>query len=177
MLHEEMPLVAATLREYPWAQMQRSMANFWHELGNFGLWDFSPNKWMESQIDNVLPGTRARYMRTLQAQSRLPTEFFSTVQQWVVSASALAIVTGVPFLWIRRRWRIMGLTAIIVPVVIANAFVTAVLSEVDSRYQSRVIWLIPLAAGLIALDLLQRGRQQVEADGPCDEAAGRVAIP
>jgi hypothetical protein len=90
----------------------------------------------------------------------LPVEFFSTVQQWVVTASALVIVAGLPLLWLRRRWRILGQAAIVVPVVIANAFVTSVLSEVDSRYQSRVIWLIPLTAGLILLDLLHGGRSQ-----------------
>jgi len=35
-------------------------------------------------------------------------------------------------------------------VLIANAFVVATLSEVDSRYQARVIWLLPLLA-IIAL--------------------------
>lgn len=184
MLREEMPLVLATVRAYPRAQMQVSFANFREELNNFGLWDFTPNAWMESQIDTVLPGTRARYMRTRQAQGRLPVKFFSTVQQWTVMASALAIVAGLPFLWLRRRWRLLGLAAIVVPVVVANAFVTSVLSEVDSRYQSRVIWLIPLAAGLILLDLLHCQRQNDEsgslgnqADGLRDDPAERVAIP
>jgi hypothetical protein len=184
MLREEMPLVLATVRAYPRAQMLVSFANFREELSNFGLQDFGPNAWMESEIDTALPGTRARTMRTRQAQSRLPCEFFSLVQQWVVMASALAIVAVLPLLWIWRRWRLLGLTAIIVPVVIANAFVTAVLSEVDSRYQSRVIWLIPLVAGLIVLDLLHRQRENDEsgslgnkADGLRDDPASRVAIP
>ena len=184
MLREEMPLVLATVRAYPRAQMQRSLANFREELGNFGLWDFTPNEWMESEIDTALPGARVRYLRTRQAQGRLPVKFFSTVQQWVVIASALAIVASLPLLWLRRRWRLLGLAAIVVPVVIANAFVTSVLSEVDSRYQGRVIWLIPLAAGLILLDLLYRRRQNDEsgglgnqADGLRADLAARVALP
>jgi hypothetical protein len=154
LLHEEMPLVLASVRAYPRAQMQRSLANFWQELDDFGLWDFCPNSWMESEIDRVLPGTRARYLHTREAQSRLPVAFFSAVQQRVVMASALMIALCVPILWWLRRWRILGLVAIIVPVVIANAFITAVLSEADSRYQSRVIWLVPLLAGLIVLELV-----------------------
>ena len=139
---------------------------------------------MKSEIDRVLPGTRTRYLRTRQAQSRLPDKFFSAVQQWVVMASALGIVAGVPFLWLRRRWRSLGLVATIVPIVIANAFVTAVLSEVDSRYQGRVIWLAPLVAAVIALDLLHRERQRDgpeelhdKADGLSDGPAARIAIP
>jgi hypothetical protein len=171
MLREEMPLVLATIRAYPKAQLQRSLSNFLEELNNFGLWDFTQNEWIESQIDMVLPGTYARTMRTLQEQSRMPESFFSAVQQWVVVASALVIVACVPLLWLRRRWRLLGLVAIIVPVVIANAFVTAVLSEVDSRFQSRVIWLIPLAAGLTAMELLDRRKRRDEADCLCDNPA------
>jgi hypothetical protein len=39
---------------------------------------------------------------------------------------------------------------VIIPAVLANAFITGVLSTVEDRYQSRVVWLIPfLAAALI----------------------------
>jgi len=164
MLRQEIPLALATLRAYPEAQTRVSFNNFREEMGNFGLWDFDPNQWVESHIDTVLTGARAHYLRTRQAQSRLPNEFFSTVQQWAVMASALAIVVGVPLLWNRQRRRILGLAATVVPVVIANAFVTAVFSEVDSRYQSRVIWLVPLTAGLIALDLMHIRRTREEED-------------
>ena len=160
MLQEELPLVLATVRAYPGAQFRISLANFGTELTEFGLWDFTPNPWIESELDKVLPGTLPRYLRTRQAQSRLPTVFLTGVQQWVVLASALAILVCVPLLWCWRRWRILGLVAVLIPTVIANAFLTAVLSEVDSRYQARVVWLIPLAAGLIVLDLLDRRRER-----------------
>ena len=38
--------------------------------------------------------------------------------------------------------------AFIVPTLIANAFLTGVFSEVDSRYQARIVWLLPLLAGI-----------------------------
>jgi hypothetical protein len=155
MLQEEMPLVLATVRAYPGAQLRISLANFGTELTEFGMWDFTPSPWIESELDKVLPGSLPAYLHTRQAQSRLPTEFFTIVQQWLVLASALAIAGCVPLLWRWRLWRMLGLVTIIVPVVIANAFLTAVLSEVDSRYQCRVIWLIPLPAALMVLDLLQ----------------------
>jgi hypothetical protein len=135
------------------------------------MWDFTPNPWMESEMNKVLPGTLPRYLRTRQAQSRLPTIFFTEVQQWVVLASALAIAALAPLLWRWRRWRILGLVAVVVPAVVANAFLTAVLSEVDSRYQCRVVWLIPLAAGLIVLDLLNRRFNTVLPDGPTTRGA------
>jgi hypothetical protein len=182
MLREEWPLVLATVRAYPGAQMRISLANFGTELTEFGLWDFTPNPWMASEMDKVLPGTLPRYLQTRQAQSRLPTDFFTLVQEGVVLVSALAIAALAPVLWRRRRWRMLGLIAVVVPVVIANGFLTAVLSEVDSRYQCRVIWLIPLAAALIVLDLLDRQKERATAiesgpatvlpDGPTARGAG-----
>jgi hypothetical protein len=156
MLQQEVPLVLATIRAYPGAQLRVSLANFRQELNNFGLWDFTANPWMQSELNKVMPGALPRYLRTRQAQTRLPTDLLTTVQQWVVLASTLAIAVLVPLLWRWRRWRMLGLVAVVVPTVIANAFITSVLSEVDSRYQARVIWLIPLVAGLIVLDLLGR---------------------
>jgi hypothetical protein len=51
----------------------------------------------------------------------------------------------------RRPARLIGLSAVVIFVVIANAFVTGVFSNVEVRYQSRVIWLMPLLAILLAL--------------------------
>jgi hypothetical protein len=174
MLREEWPLVFATVRAYPGAQLRVSLTNFRTELTDFGLWDFTPNAWMAGEIDKVLPGTLPTYLRTREAQSRLPTDFFTAVQQWVVLASTLAIVVCVPLLWRWRRWRMLGLVTVIVPAVIANAFLTAVFSEVDSRYQSRVIWLIPLTAGLIMLDLLDQRRQPAATSTP-DESIAAIS--
>jgi hypothetical protein len=39
--------------------------------------------------------------------------------------------------------------------VVANAFVSGVLSGLNHRYQCRVIWLIPLLAGIFLLDWLE----------------------
>jgi hypothetical protein len=71
----------------------------------------------------------------------------------------------------------LGLVTVLVAAVIANAFLTAVFSEVDSRYQSRVIWLIPLLAGLIMLDLLDRRRERGEAAGLPESQAASTALP
>lgn len=160
MLDQEWALVLATIRAYPGAQLRVSLANFGTQLTQFGLWDFTPNPWMAGEIDKVLPGALPRYLRSREAQSRLPNAFFTDVQVCAVIASTLAIFVCVPLLWRRRRWRVLGLTTVLVPVVLANAFLTAVLSEVDTRYQARVIWLIPLLAGLMALDLLNHRREQ-----------------
>ena len=154
LLAEEMPLVLATLRTYPRQQAARSFANFTQQLDDFGVNDFDNNDWMQQALPQVIPSAAVTYPRTLQARSVVPSEVFTTLQRWVVYACILTLAAMSPWLRRHRRYRLRGLVAIIVPTLLANAFVTAVLSSSDSRYQARVIWLIPLAAALAALDIL-----------------------
>ncbi len=165
-LQEEMPLVLfGRVREYPKAQFQRSVANFWGEFTDFGLWDFGGSSWIDHELDKVLPGVKAKYLRTRQGQGTLPNAFFSWVQDRVVTGSAVLIAIGIPLLWWWRRWQILALIAVTVPTVIMNALITAVLSESDSRYQSRLIWLIPLTLGLILIDTLNRRLDSLQHSG------------
>jgi hypothetical protein len=78
------------------------------------------------------------------------------------------IGTLAPFVWRHGRPRVAGLTAVIVFMVIANAFVTGVLSTLEGRYQSRVMWLLPLLGGLFVLEWLDhRNRPDCEGEpGP-----------
>ena len=149
---EEMPLILATLRAYPREQMAVSFGNFVHQFNDFGVNDFDNNTWMQGALDGALPGASAAYQRSLQARSVVPTNAFSILQRWMVIPSGLVIVGLLPWLIRRRRDRVLGLLGIVVPVLVANAFVTAVLSSSDSRYQARIIWLVPLVAALVVLD-------------------------
>ena len=67
--------------------------------------------------------------------------------------TALVIIGAfTPRVWRRRPLRLIGLGVVILPTVIANALVTGALSMVEDRLQSRVIWLVPLLAGVFVLD-------------------------
>ena len=62
-------------------------------------------------------------------------EFFATVQDWTVITSLVVLGTWFAF---GRHWsgRSVGLTTIIETVVIANAAVTGIMSNVEDRYQA-----------------------------------------
>lgn len=55
--------------------------------------------------------------------------------------------------WSQEARRVAAACAILALVVVINAGVCGVLSGAFSRYQARIIWLIPMAAGLIACAL------------------------
>ncbi len=55
--------------------------------------------------------------------------------------------------WSHEAVRIAATCALLLLVVVLNAGVCGVLSGAFSRYQARIVWLIPMAAGLIACGL------------------------
>jgi hypothetical protein len=59
----------------------------WRQLLSYGLYSYDPNRWMSENLDAVLPGNRARYLRSRQAQETLHEELFSSVQDWTVMAA------------------------------------------------------------------------------------------
>jgi len=160
---QETRFVIATLRAYPREQLFISFRSFRQQLMTFGLTNGS-DAWFLEALDGVLPGSGSRYLQSRQAQRTLPDEFFTSVQKWTVIASIVLMGVLAPFVWRHLSPRLVGLTAVIFFTVIANAFVTGVLSEVDGRYQSRVIWLLPLLAGAFVLEWLDHRSAKVASE-------------
>jgi hypothetical protein len=152
---EEMPLVKAALRAYPRQQLRRSAANFHDQLVAFGLFGFDASDWLLAQFTETMPAAQTSYLRSRQARGALPMELFTEIQWWTIMASLVAIVGLTPVLWRRHSPRIAELGLVIAAMVGGNALLTGVLSMVDDRYGCRVIWLIPLLAGVFVLDWLE----------------------
>jgi hypothetical protein len=152
MQHEETKFLLATLRAYPVEQLKKSAANFGNLLTTVGLDDLGSNDWVLGAFDDSLPREKSRYERSRQIRDALPLEFFSSIQKWTVIVSLIVIAAFIPYSWRYRAARILGLSAIIISSVLMNALVTGILSGVETRYQSRVIWLLPLLAGVLLLN-------------------------
>jgi len=160
-LREEIPFALATLRAYPRAQISKSAENFYEQLTSFEI-GFDTNEWMLTQFDRVFPRGKERYLESGQGIGDLPFNFFSAVIEWTVLVSLALIVTFGVLLWPHREPRLVGLIVVIIPAVIANAFVTGVLSTVEDRYQSRVVWLLPFLGISLAFAWLAH-RQRLHA--------------
>jgi hypothetical protein len=151
MLQEELPFVLATLRTYPREQLSRSAANFWAQLLTFDLEDLDSSDYVLSQFNPVIPSERSHYAASRQARNAIDLDFFSKVINWSVIASLLVIGVFTPLLWRRFSARLIAFGVLISVAVVANAMFTGTLSLVEDRLESRVIWLVPLLAGLMIL--------------------------
>jgi len=160
---EEMPLVLATLRAYPLQQLSRSAEDFRKQLLAFDLYGFNASPWILNHIDAAMPGARAQWLNSREAQETLAFVPFAHLLRRVVIASLALIVLSIPLLWLRPSTRLAGLILVVAFAVVANAFITGVVSEVGDRYQCRVIWLVPLLAGICILHWL-RGAQRNNQD-------------
>jgi hypothetical protein len=162
---EELPIVMATIRQYPREELRISAAQFWGQFNTFGLYNYASTPFILKMFESELPHARAHYDRSRQALGTLPTWFFSQVQVTTIAVSLVVIaIVG----WrLGRSWprELVGLAVVIAYIVIANAALTGVFSNIEDRYQGRVIWLVPLLAGLVLVTWLgRRPTLQVEAE-------------
>jgi hypothetical protein len=159
MIHEEMPFVLATIRAYPLQQLSKSAANFGGQLVTFGYDDLDPSGWVLDEFNSVLPSQRSRYLKSRQARDAMPLDFFTSLQNWTVVVSLAVIAVSVPLLWRRGPAQIHGLSLVIAFAVVANALVTGTISMVEDRLQCRVVWLVPLLAGMLMFTWVSRYRE------------------
>ena len=165
MRQEEASIVWGTVRAYPRQEALISAAHFREQLTTVDLGDYGPNPWVLQKFDKVLPRARSTYLRTPQARDELPDDFSTSAQNSTLIVSVVLIGVFAPLVWRRRHSRLIGLSAVVVFVTLANALVTGVLSNVEARYESRVIWLLPFLAALFALEWLNHKFTQVEGIG------------
>jgi hypothetical protein len=167
---EEMTVIYGTLIAYPLEELRISTGNFLRQLRTFKIDINWTTPWMLEMLDTVIPSSKEQYLASRQVRQTLNEELFNSVHEWSVFASILIITLGMAFL--RGSWtpKLVGLASVILFVVVANAAVTGILSEVDDRYQGRVIWLLPLLASIFVL-LFINGRLALRLSAPAPSVA------
>ena len=105
------------------------------------------------------PATLRRYLTSREVSGSLPVEAASRVQYVVAAVGVMALVLSLGVLRGRRASLLRALLGTIVLGIVINAFLTASLSSVQARYQSRVMWLVPLAGAAGALRAFEERRR------------------
>jgi hypothetical protein len=138
--------VRGTLRQEWPAQIAASLRNTAIQLGSIRT-DLDLHE-SDGQVRPLMAlfgaPTLAGYEASLQARRELPLERAGEVQVWAVLVS-LALLVGFAPWGLAERGGAGGLLWMTLSGVVLNAAVVGTLSSVHDRYESRVIWLVPLA--------------------------------
>ncbi|HEX3233666.1 MAG TPA: hypothetical protein VHR41_05685 [Gemmatimonadales bacterium] len=168
LLREAPLIVAGTLRQEWPAVIRHSFRDTAVQLVTFGVHpgEQAYSAAVEASMRRLGPSVEAAYAESRQARGAIPAATVSRIHYWVVCAGLLGLLLSLPALRDPVHRPLWGLAVTAAIGVVANAAILASLSTVHPRYQSRVIWLVPLLGTVAALRWLERGR----ADRRGDEA-------
>lgn len=156
---EEKAFLLNVLLEYPGDVVLGSLRGFIAQLFTFNLDSFNYNDQQKLGYEDKIPAEFvAQQQQSAAYENRMPTRFW-VVSTIAVSAIALAYLL---FIIIRRfrktsdvdRSTIFAL--LIILGILGNAAICGALSGAKSRYQMRLIWVLPLAAASIAPSVQRR---------------------
>ena len=141
---EEAAILRAALMADPVGQIGASLANAVTQLGRFGLDDFVLGRGAEVTSDDY---TFLYLPRSPAAVWGLG-GFTATIH----ATTALALLLVLGLLWRNRRgWAGLPPALFVLGALLLNAAICGALSGPHPRYQSRVVWLLPLLAGGLLL--------------------------
>jgi hypothetical protein len=179
-LDEQTQIVLGALFTHPLAEIQVALKN-----GLRALMDFRIANTMGAALRELLKVDNDQRMRVLQIVPNLdtclqekpepcdferPLKFVELVQYAVVALALIGIAyRSIQFIrrpaaWSRHYQRAFLLMLTIAAAVTANGLICGMASGPFERYQARVIWLIPMAVGLLELKLAASRKSRCRAE-------------
>jgi hypothetical protein len=161
-LREAPAIVAGTLRQEWAAVIGVSLKNAAAQLRTFEIHpeEHRYSRAVEQEIKPLGNRVVQAYRASGEAQKSLPLVAANRVQYTVFGFSVLVLLACLPMLRGPAHSGIRALIAVVGIGVVLNAFVVVSLASVRSRYQSRVVWLVPLVAAVAAGRVVgSRGRR------------------
>jgi hypothetical protein len=157
LLREAPAIVAGTLRQEWPAAIRASLRNTIVQLRTFGPHpgELAFSNSVSKALARWEPGTLRAYRASRQVQNSLPLKAASRLQYAVVGIGLLVLLSCLPALAGRALAPMRALMATVLLGVVFNALVMGSLAMVQPRYQSRVVWLVPLMGAITALHVVR----------------------
>jgi hypothetical protein len=161
-LTEASDIVRGTLRQEWRAAVAASLRNTAVQVGTFGLHrgELAYSGSVDRALARLDAASARGYQASRQLRGALPLDAINVVQYGAVGLGLLVLAIALPKL---RGSPVRRLATIVCLGVLLNAVVMASLARVHPRYQSRVVWLVPLVAAVAALQLA--GHRAYRRDG------------
>jgi len=167
-LREAPDIVSGTLRQEWPSVVRASLRNSAIQLLTFGLYpgELSCSPTVENATKRLGPTTLQAYRRSGQVRATLPLTASNLVQYTAVGLSVLLLLGCLPALRGRTHGPLRALITTVGAGVVLHAMVVATLAAVHPRYQSRVVWLLPLLAAVAAQQVAEtRARRRSPVSG------------
>lgn len=150
----------AVAKAYPGEVLMDSVTSFARQTVTFGLNDFSLKAWASAGLGQNLPKPVLAWVAATPGfRGQMPTT------PVIVTSSILCLVSLGGVIWLLATARgtagrtVVAMTAILLVGVAVNAAVCGILSGPHGRYQARVLFLVPLAALVLAEPVLRARRR------------------
>ncbi len=170
---QEMDFVKGAILNDPWGQLGASLRNWLDQFTRISSHDplrdprqFLANEyWKTTRLIDLIPNPRQ--CKPIGPGCKPPFDM-RMVKHWHELVIALSVVFAAWRLsrpdvradladrkapWLRPSIPLIAAAAILMGMVVLNAGVCGIISGAFSRYQARIVWLIPAVAGLIACRL------------------------
>ena len=168
LLREAPLIVAGTLRQEWPALLRSSLRTSLIQLVTFELHpgEHSFSASVDRSLARLGPSTSQAYRSSRQVNHALPLETASRVEYAAVGIALVALLWCLPRLRGPRHRPFRVLVATVALGLAINATVLASLAMVHPRYQSRVIWLVPLLGAVAVLRRIEDRRAGLGASAP-----------
>lgn len=152
---EAAQVVAATLRDHPWAVARAALGNWADQLVKVRVGDTHDNADLDEFAGRVLArGFPASEVAAFQAAAQMQGTLERRAAPFLLPhvpllLLSLPLLLAATWLFARRQDTTrLGLVLCVLVGVAGNAFATGALSKPHHRYQARIAWLLPMAAAL-----------------------------
>ena len=148
---ENMQIIKETLLSYPWINFKSALRSTWQQLVFFKLEHQSIllKHWtIHRVIRGLFPNNYKAYTNSRQQTDRLNKiiSIFNKIHTPIIYLSLIISCIFAIIAFKKQHNTLVILFMLIIAGLVLNAVITGTLSGLDSRYQNRMIWLIPFYA-------------------------------
>lgn len=151
---ESQRIIWDSLKRYPLLQIESALSDAASQFVTYKTGDqIEPQQWaLEPVFMRFIPAQVPSYLAARQQRAQIR---FQTVNLIDVPVAGIVLVGLVVMLFqaiSQRRRKSTVLLGYVLVALLGNAFICGALSNPHARYQSRIIWMVPFALALAAVD-------------------------
>lgn len=161
---EAAEIVAATLAAYPWEVLRHGLENMAEQLTLFRVGDTLVADYLQVSARLMVVVGFPRELPSFDAALQMRGEMAAAALPFVWPYVPVVVISLLLALWLGRRREVGTLLACVLVGLLANAAATGALSKPHHRYQARIIWLLPLVAGLALAQRRTDGLPAIDKD-------------